>query len=99
MKNEVLLKKNTNQPDKLLFLFVINIDAFYSRSNSSQNLVGNRAATGSKFRWRETVTEDGNEIAFFAWNVGDINHADIHTYVANIFRFSPVDKTEPPPVA
>lgn len=72
-----------------LFLY---IHPLYSCADSRKHLVWYGAKGIAEFGYREVVAEDFDRVAFLAFYVGHINHADIHADVAYVFGRLAIDE-------
>ena len=69
------------------------IHSLYSVADACQYLVRDSVESIGENSYREVVAEDLYAITFLAWDVGHINHTDIHADVTNIFRLLAVYET------
>lgn len=65
---------------------LLEVDAFYTRADRSKYLVGNRIEYIREYRYGKVVAKDLNRVSLVAVNVGHVDHANVHTDIANVGR-------------
>ena len=81
------------------FVSIAVIYSFYSFRYRCQHLVWYRLKPLGNCGYRQIGAEDFNAVSLVAVDICDINHTDIHTDIAYIGRFLPVDNAVSPAVA
>ena len=69
------------------------VNALDTRGNSRHHLVGNGVEPLSQLTYRQVRAKNLHSVAYLAVNVGDVNHADVHTDVSNVGSGLPVYQT------
>ena len=72
---------------------LLKVNAFYTCANRGKHFVGDGVEYVWENRYGQVIAKDFYLVALFAWNVGDINHANIHANVANVGCFVSINQT------
>ena len=88
-------------------LSILEIDAFHPVAHAGEDFVRDSPQSVTQHRHGQVVSKDDGRISFVTIDVGDINHAHIHTditYVRSLFAIhqaiaSPVSQAAVEPVS
>jgi hypothetical protein len=65
---------------------LLEVDALYTRTDRSKYLVGNRVEHVREYRYGKVVAKDLDRVSLVTVNVGHVDHANVHTDIANVGR-------------